>query len=314
LKVTNCSIEQWLTFVNEDRSSTFFHHPEWYGIWADTKGFILSPKILKFSSGKKACLPLAYKFQNKGMSRSYVSSPGGTFGGVLCKEPLTVEEEQEYRAYLATLSGVLVDSPHREKRISVGDVDKFTQAVNLIDGDPENYKDWSKGHKSAAKRALREGVEISIAETQEDWDGYYRIYLASIERWGDNAGYTYPASFFKRVAKLERKYCKLWLAKYEGGVISGCLCFYHEQHTAYWHGAGDSDYFKLGAVHALQREIMVDAKAQGIKWYDFNPSNGHEGVMKFKKGFGTEIIPYLHYRNSSIISKVKGKLFKMFSK
>lgn len=307
-------MEEWLRYVNEDAKSTFFHHPEWYKVWEDTNGFILTPKILELTSGKKACLPLAYKLKHKGLSRFYVSSPGGTFGGALSKTPFTAVEESEYLAYFSSLTGVMVDSAHREKATPVHETGKFTQAVNLEESDPDNYKDWSKGHKSAAKRALREGVKVSLAEKEEDWDGYYSIYIDSIKRWGDKANSSYPRSFFERLAKLDSKYCKLWLAKYEGKVISGCLCFYNMHHTVYWHGAGDADYFKLGAVHALQREIMMDAKEQKMKWYDFNPSNGHDGVMLFKKGFGTEIIPYLYFYNASKINKAKEKLSKILFK
>jgi len=241
-----------------------------------------------------------------------VSSPGGTFGGALSKSALTVEEEMEYLTYFSSLTGVMVDSPHREKSSSSHGVERFTQVVNLEDSDPDNYKDWSKGHKSAAKRAIREGVQISLAEKEEDWNGYYSIYLDSIKRWGDKANSSYPRSFFKRIAELDRKYCKLWLAKYEGKVISGCLCFYHMHHTVYWHGAGDSNYFKLGAVHALQRKIMMDAKKKKMKLYDFNPSNGHDGVMRFKKGFGATVVSYLYYRKASKVNKIKNKFSNIF--
>jgi lipid II:glycine glycyltransferase (peptidoglycan interpeptide bridge formation enzyme) len=101
---------------------------------------------------------------------------------------------------------------------------------------------------------------------------------------------------FQILYKKKSPAIKLWLAKYQGKLISGALCFYHNRHVAYWHSASSSDYYqKLDAAHVLQYHIIKDACEQGYLIYDFLPSGGIEGVIKFKKGFSAQQKPVRVY-------------------
>ena len=37
----------------------------------------------------------------------------------------------------------------------------------------------------------------------------------------------------------------------------------------------------------MYHNIILDAIEKGYKYFDFNPSGGHKGVVKFKETFGT---------------------------
>ncbi len=73
-------------------------------------------------------------------------------------------------------------------------------------------------------------------------------------------------------------------------IVSGALLFYCGNHIVWWHGATLSDFFNHYPANFLQNEIIKESCEKGYKYYDFNPSGGHEGVMKFKDRFGAKRI------------------------
>jgi lipid II:glycine glycyltransferase (peptidoglycan interpeptide bridge formation enzyme) len=156
----------------------------------------------------------------------------------------------------------------------------------LTDDFESIYKLWSKGHKSAARKAQKAGVTADIAKSHESWKDYYSIYQDSLRRWGTSATSSYGWFLFKILYDQRSINIQLWLAKFEDKSIAGALCFYHRNHVAYWHGASLSDYSQLRPTNLLMYEIIRDSCRRKAKWFDFNPSGGHDGVKAFKKSFG----------------------------
>lgn len=305
--------EMWEKLVEKDPYATFFHTPIWYEVarnYGELDGYDFF--VLHIGDSRYG-FPIGYRKILKGISKTYVSSPFGTYGGVLSdQEIIPASHLKEIRNWLLSWKSISFrDNPFRLLLEDVYGESSYTQAVKLKEVDITNiYKDWTKGHKSAAKKAIREGVTIRIAESVEDWDEYYAVYLDSIKRWGDSATSFYKKNLFYSL--MEKEKIKLWLAFFDGRVISGCLCFYHNKHVVYWHGAALQDYFKLGSVHALQAELIKNALENGFLFYDFNPSGNHDGVVRFKKGFNTEFFPHqvLQKRTklSSYINRLKNAL------
>lgn len=301
---------KWLEIINKDPFATYFHTPNWYEI-AKSYGVIDSYNCFLLNiDGIEYRFPIATKKLLKGLSSHSICSPFGTFGGVITENrDISIAHKGLIINFLLRHKNITFrDNPYRPLFTENLDEQDFTQAIFLDDVDLENvYKGWSKGHRSAAKKSLREGVTIRLAMTQQDWDDYYDIYLDSLSRWGEGATSTYRKELFSIIR--EKDGVRLWLAFYEGKAISGCLCFYHNKHIAYWHGAGLADYFRLSAVHALQAHIITDAKESDFDYYDLNPSGGHKGVIKFKKGFNTRILPNTRIRkDETIISAVLNKI------
>lgn len=80
---------------------------------------------------------------------------------------------------------------------------------------------------------------------------------------------------------------KLFLAKYQDKIIAGILNSFFNQTAIYMHGASDYNYRKLMAPYLLQWQAIIQAKEQGLKYYDFGGINQEKwpGVTRFKKGF-----------------------------
>ena len=305
MKVKKISESEWQKIVDECNTATFFHTPNWYKVWKAYNDRNYEARLLSFESGNEVVIPFSFRKRLKGFLKEHISSPVGTYGGPFSSFQLSDHEVLKVEKYISQFHSVqLQTNPLNPILNSTFSSKKgFTQIIDLRKSWEQLFKNWTKGHGSAAKKGIREGVEVRIANDNE-WEEYYHLYQDSIKRWGESASNNYRLDLFLILKRLNPAVCKLWVATAENKIISGCLCFYHNQHVVYWHGASLASHFHLKPVHVLQHHIIKNAKEAGYFWYDFNPSGGHEGVVKFKNGFGTHKMNTNSYVSKSALFKL----------
>ncbi len=288
MKVRQATIQEWWDFVNACPTATFFHTPDWYQVWEDYAGLRYEALIFHFNNGSKALLPFAWKYKMKGLYRSYQSSPAGTYGSVLSNNKLNQRAIDAIRKHINKLSCVVVrDNPLAPVHLGANCKNDFTQLILLSELNGDVTGAWSKNIQRNLKKSHAQRLIVKLAQSKEDWMAYFNIYQQSLLRWGSSATSNYTWLLFENIHRLANQKCRLWLVQCKEDIVSGYLCFYHNRHAVYWHGASTQTAFKLSAVPFLVRHVINDAKVRGFKYFDFNPSGGHEGVVKFKKGFGT---------------------------
>lgn len=289
--------EEWDEIWNHCEYATYFHSREWAEIWQNYSNEKMIPhaRIITFSDGKSALLTLSVQWILRGVFKKHLSSPAGTYGGWLSLDVLSEDHSRILHTYITTHCKNLVwrlnpfgpvDTSPPTKEIKHDE----TLALNLEPGFEAIFKTWSKGHASAARKARKAGVEIREATTLQEWKDYYSLYEDSLKRWGEAATSHYNWRLFQHIYDLSSPDIKLWIATYKNQIVAGALCLYANKHVAYWHGSASSDHFQLRPVNLLMYEVIEKSCASGFKWFDFNPSGGHEGVKAFKKSFGTEAI------------------------
>ncbi len=328
--VTKATKDEWDQAWLGCDYSTFFHSREWAEIWNSYTNGKMRPdaKLILFSDGIKALIPFSIQMHMKGLAKSHFSSPAGTFGGWISEDDeLTMEHAKLLVEYLTGLGNLTwrenpYDPNLSQLHISSARED-FTQVINLSEGFESIYKKWTKGNASAARKARKahkEGVIIGQAVSIKEWRCYYNIYKDSLRRWGKKATSSYNWLLFEILFNKKSEKIKLWLAFYKNEIIAGALCFYHNKHVVYWHGAAYEKYFHLRSSNLLQYEIIKDACQKGYWWYDFNPSGGHKGVINFKKSFGAESLSCPVIKTNTnlmkiliIVSKMKKKSFRVMN-
>jgi hypothetical protein len=82
------------------------------------------------------------------------------------------------------------------------------------------------------------------------------------------------------------------------------VCFYHRQHVVYWHGASLESAFAVRPVHRLFHRTIEHACVAGHRWFDFNPSGGLEGVIRFKDGFGCQRLSADVYEGTTRLARI----------
>jgi len=292
--VRPASVDEWNDVWNACDYATYFHSLEWANVWQTySKGKIRpEPLMVDFSDGNRVILPLSAKHACRGVPAEYHFSPGGTYGGWISSGQLTKDHALQLSSLIFGNCKRLVwrFNPYDQlvaESVKHDVTQEVTDVLDLTDGFDPIFKSWSKGHKSAANKARREGVTVREASVAQDWREYFEIYEDSLRRWGEKASSKYSWSLFEDLQRRKSTNIKLWLSYYDEQVVSGLLCFYAKNHVVYWHGASLEKYFALRPVHLGIHEVVRRACESGYRWFDFNPSGDHEGVRNFKKGFGT---------------------------
>jgi hypothetical protein len=309
--------EEWDDIWWQCEYATFFHSREWAEIWHHfTQGNTHPyPRLVIFNDGKKALLPLSCQRRFKNLLKYYESSPAENYGGWISADNLSEAHcillDDYWSKKLRNLVWRL--NPFNEysfKSAKPAGREDETYVLHLEKGFDDLFKNHRQKGSNAilrkARKAQDAGILIKSASTLTEWGSYFNVYQDSLRRWGDHASSSYPWALFQYLSGRNSSHIKLWLAEYQKEAIAGSLCFYSRQHVVYWHGAGMKAYFHLRPVNLLMLEIIKNACEKDFKWFDFNPSGGHEGVRKFKQSFGTTEL------HCPVINSVS-RMYRLFS-
>ena len=132
------------------------------------------------------------------------------------------------------------------------------------------------------------GVTVRIARSESDISAYYTIYQDALRRWGDSAQHEFPEKLFVNLFKDAGDGAKIWIAEKDGKIIAAFTMLYLNRIVTGWHGVALEKYFKCCPNNILHMKIIRDALKNNYRYYDFGPSGGLEGVLRFKESFGTE--------------------------
>lgn len=271
--------------------STYFHSREWAEIWSRYNKETMSPQpiLIKFNDGTKALLPISLS------NKRYVSSPAGTYGGWLSIDPLTRKHSALLIEYILSLGKLRWRiNPYDElavhKNMPVSRYDE-THTLHLSNGFDDIFSHWAPEHRRKARKALREGISVRSANNQKDWRAYFGTYEDTLRRWGKKAKYSYSWELFEDMYRRKSSHIKLWVAEYQDTIVGGALNLHSKHHVAGWHAAVLEQYLPLSPAVLIQYTAIAHACEREYRWYDFNPSGGHSGVVLFKKGFGAITLP-----------------------
>lgn len=161
-------------------------------------------------------------------------------------------------------------------------------------------KNMRKNTRYGIRKAEKDGIEVSSSENPDDLPLFWDLYLETAQR---HHFVVYPKelieSEFKRFAARSR--ARWYFARFRGEVVSAALITYSATTAFYHHGASLHAASSITSSEALQWRIIQDAKARGLKRYNFwgvvpDDENAHPwaGLSRFKKGFGGSAEAYLH--------------------
>lgn len=290
--------DRWLETARECEYATFFHTPYWHRLgMAALPGSREASLAGRLPGGQRFVLPLLRTGGRlKGLFNTLVSGFAGCYGGPILTAPA---DEAIVDAIVRSAAGRLRAAPLElngnpfapNAMRSGGARTDFTQLLPLEGSYDELFARFSSNHRNLVRKGKKLGVTTRIAATDQDYRAYYEVYEDSLERWGDRATSRYSPGFFREVRQLATELpqnVQLWLAEYEEGIVAGALVFCWNRHAVHWHGAALSDYFSTQAPLVLQASMIEHYLTAGFAHYDFNPSGGHEGVVRFKARFGAQ--------------------------
>lgn len=147
--------------------------------------------------------------------------------------------------------------------------------------------------------AVRKGVTVRVAETEEDVRTWYTLLRTTSER--DSFG-IHTLDYYLHAWRLLTPYgqAQLLLAEYEGHVLAGIFVSLFARQAIYLYGASSNEQRHLMPNYLLQWEAIRWAKQCGATSYDFwgIPETDAEdeamvGVYRFKRGWGGRVVQFL---------------------
>jgi len=313
----------WIEVASASAEATFFHTPYWRDLAVGTDPDTADASIgARLEDGTCVVLPLLETGRSaRGLMRHLLSTFGGCYGGVISDAP--IPPARRARVYAALLTRLRVDSLQvtgNPLESEAGVPDRFearpyaTHLLDLDAGWEAVQRRFSRGNRASINRGKRAGTTTRTAESLDDYRAYYSIYEASLQRWGDRATSRYPWRLFevgRELALRSPGAMRLWLAEAEGRVLAGAWVFTWNRHAVYWHGATDVASSALRPANVLHADIIRHACEAGMRWYDFNPSGGHEGVARFKSSFGASLHPIQVWTYRSRPAEVLGSVRRL---
>ncbi len=170
--------------------------------------------------------------------------------------------------------------------------------------------------RNLIRRAEKEGVTIRASNNPvDDLHLFLRLHDETRKRHGFTP---YSDSFFRAQVRhfAPRNECTLYLADYQGEVISASIHMHVSGETSYHHGASTVAHRKIPSSYLLQWTAIQDALKRGDHVYNFwgiapqkqksqeGPQASEEktfdakhpfaGVTLFKTGFGGKILELMH--------------------
>ena len=307
------TLEEWQRAWEACDHATYFQSPEWAQVWESySDGRVrAAAKRFRFTDGRVAILPLCFETKLGGLLNRYVASPEATYGGWISSEPLGTTHAVLLTKWLLAAEGTNLVwrlNPYDPQQLSAAQLcgvhgqRDFTHSIRL-DADPDTLlRGFKKGTREDIRKAQKRGnIEVSPATSVEEWRAYYRVYQDSLQRWGHGPDDGYRWELFDTLRQRHSPHVRLWIARFDGQIVSGELSFYARQQSISWHAATLKDYLRSGVGKYQSFEIMKDCCLRGFRWLDFNPSAGLGGVKELKESFRAQALPApLVYVDTSI--------------
>jgi len=158
-----------------------------------------------------------------------------------------------------------------------------------------------KSHRYLIKKAQKMDIEIIRTENVDDIKEFIKIY----EEFFDFKHITPHTGLMQEYEVFHKNnHIELFIARYQGSIISGALIVYIGDTAIYHHSASIQAYRNLPASYLIQWEAIREAKKRGKKIYNFwgiapenKPNHPWKGLTLFKTGFGGRRVEFVHAKD-----------------
>lgn len=282
--------------------ATYFHSRQWAEIWADYQDRpTLTPAsvVIRFSDDREIVLVLTAERRRRGFPPRFLSAPAGTYGGWLAPEPL---EPPHIHCIQTYIDSHVPDIQLRQNPFDPGvsglsnhpwwTREDFTQVIDYSHG-MSTILDVLRQNQilRKARQGERAGLAIRKSTEEETITKYSDVYAACQERWGASATSNYHPRLFRSL-QLESQNVDFWVVEQDGQFIGGGPFLKSPDfHVVSWLALADPSLLRLKPYEFLYVKLIEHYGDQGYRFFDFNPSGGHQGVVDFKASFGASRLP-----------------------
>jgi hypothetical protein len=189
---------------------------------------------------------------------------------------------------------------------TVSSVTYIGHVLNLSQSEEQVYANFRDSTKRNIKKALKEGVKAKIYDSLESIKEFYRLNSITRKQHGLPPQ---PFNFFEKVHDhiISKNLGFVILASIHQENIAGAIFFHFGEKAIYKYGASQLRYQHLRANNLVMWEGIRECTRRGCTILSLGRTDlGHEGLLQFKRGWGTteQQINYYRYdfKDESFIS------------
>ena len=186
-----------------------------------------------------------------------------------------------------------------------------TWLLDLSQTENELLQNMNKNHRNLINRCMREGIKIIKSKDPRSMQKFLKVYDITAQRHNFHKfSDDYIIKEFQNFAQSDQSLI-LSAKQPDGAIDSLAIIMYYGNTAAYRHGASLNINKKLPTSYLIQWEAIKEAKARGMKWYNFwgvAPEGSPKthpfwGITHFKKGFGGRQKDLLHCQDLPLNGK-----------
>lgn len=173
---------------------------------------------------------------------------------------------------------------------------------HLLDLDPDIDTLFRNFHKSSIQRKIRraEREKLTLAEgtSEELLDQFYRLFVITRKRHRLPPP---PRRWFSNLVNCLGDTLKIRVASHQGKAVAAMITLRYKDTMVYKYGCSDARFNNLGSMPLLYWTAIQEAKAAGLRLFDFGRTDaGQQGLITFKGRWGADeaVVNYSRYSSS----------------
>lgn len=276
---------------------TVFHTSAWAKVLAETYRYHPAYIIFQPENGEKTLLPMI-EVKSVITGTRGVSLPFTDY----C-EPLTTGEPdlrdvpQELKDFARSQGWKYIEFRGVPGMNAIPSDSYYAHTLSLTQDEDGLFAGMSGNTRRNVRKAVKEGVEISISDSERSMRKYYRLHCLTRKRQGVPPQ---PYSFFRNIHRriISAGMGFVVLASKGGVEIAGGVYLSLGPWAMYKFGASDYTYQHLRANSLVMWEAIKKLAGSGVQRFCFGRTDlPHDGLRRFKMGFGAEerIIHYYKF-------------------
>lgn len=307
IKITDATPLEWDAIWQACDYATFSHSRAWAELWQAyaPRAFTPAPKLVTFSDGRRALLPLTTAKYGRGLTSGAESSPAGTYGGWIAAEPLSEEHARALTEHLLALPDLVwMTNPYdpvAPTGLGNAGEPETTWRIDLRPGHDVLYAQINKHRLPQVQRAAeRKGITWGRLR-DSDLEAAAQVYADCASRWAE------PTVYEPRIFELLRKTpgCDMFgVYRQDGRLIMAAVLFRSRKVVSYWMAFAATEALPLHPYKFLNYHLLFHYAAAGLEWFDFLPSGPSAGADKFKRQFGADEVPLRFVVRRSLVHEL----------
>ncbi|MDZ4228124.1 MAG: peptidoglycan bridge formation glycyltransferase FemA/FemB family protein [Candidatus Levybacteria bacterium] len=177
---------------------------------------------------------------------------------------------------------------------------ELTSQLNVTKTEEELIAQMRKATRYEIRKAIKEGIAITISTSEKDIKKFYDIQIQTAKR---QKFIPFSYKFIHEQFKVFGEFgdALLYKAEFESKLLAQAFVIFYNKEAVYHYGASTDEGRKYPGAYLIQWEAIKEAKKRGMTRYNFwgvapenNQNHRFSGLSLFKRGFGGEDFEYLH--------------------